>query len=287
MKKILKETLALLLIFIFKVTNSKDEGILSVYFHNPSKAMFLKIIKWLITNGYKFISTKQLELIINQKRITHKLVCITFDDGWKQNLDLLKIIEKYKIPITIFISTQAMIEGNYWFEYARIKNQHIHTKIKKVKDFKKLPANILSEKILILKKHFLLERSCITLEELRKINENELITIGSHTVTHPILKECSYDIQKYELNNSKSMLTKWLGRDVEYFAYPNGDFNAETISIVKQCGYKLCFTTIPAKIQEEKTHPYLIPRYSIDDRGGYLENISKILGIWQKFIFRH
>ena len=127
------------------------------------------------------------------------------------------------------------------------------------------------------------ENEFFTEEELLELNKNELITIGSHTVTHPILKQCPKNTQEYELGHSKSLLSKWLEKEVEYLAYPNGDFENETISLAKGCGYKLGFTTIADNIQEKTTDPYLIPRYSINDNGGYYENISKIKGIWQKY----
>ncbi|HTE25969.1 polysaccharide deacetylase family protein [Flavitalea sp.] len=286
--KLLKEAIAFFLIAVYKLRKSNTSGILSIYFHNPSKDIFHKVILWLANNKYQFISTKELELLLlTRKELTGKMVCITFDDGWKPNLELLPIIEKYRIPVTIFIPTDPVINGNYWFEYARIKRQRFLTKIKNVDEFKKLTFEKFYDKVALLKANFILDRSCIDLDELKLISEKELITIGSHTVSHPILKRCSVEVQRKELLHSKEILTKWLKKEIEYLAYPNGDYNSDTISIAKECGYKLCFTTFPAVIKVTHADPYLIPRYSINDAGGYLENIAKALGLWQRFYFKH
>jgi glycosyltransferase involved in cell wall biosynthesis/peptidoglycan/xylan/chitin deacetylase (PgdA/CDA1 family) len=281
-EKLFREVLAFILIQIHYVVKSKHEGILSIYFHNPSKGLFDKILNWLISKGYKFVSIKELENIIYQKINTEKLVFICFDDGWKGNLDLLESIKKYKVPTVIFVPADIVKEGNYWWEYIYIKGQQKFSGFKKLADFKRLPEVTFREKIAILKYNYRLKRSCVTLDELKKISDNEFITIGSHTVTHPILINCSYETQIQELMESKQILSQWLNKDVEYLAYPNGDYNDDTLEIAKKCGYKLGFTTNPGEIDVKKVNPYIIPRNALYDIGGYYENISKILGIWQK-----
>jgi glycosyltransferase involved in cell wall biosynthesis/peptidoglycan/xylan/chitin deacetylase (PgdA/CDA1 family) len=286
-KKFLREVLAFFLIQLYYLRRHDIDGILSFYFHNPSKALFEKIMKWLIDNEYKFISIKELDYFIHHKVSTKKLVFICFDDGWRGNISLLESIEKHKIPVTLFVQTDAVNEGNFWWEYALINGQQKYSGIDEIPEFKGLPDRILKEKISILKTKFILKRSSITLEELKKINKSELVTIGSHTITHPILTNCSYESQSYELMESKRILGQWLNREIEYIAYPNGDYNDDTIEIAEKCGYKLGFTTNPGKIETDKVNPLMIPRNALYDSGGYFENISKILGAWQEYFFKN
>jgi glycosyltransferase involved in cell wall biosynthesis/peptidoglycan/xylan/chitin deacetylase (PgdA/CDA1 family) len=280
-----REALAIILIQVHYIFRFKHKGILSIYFHNPSKVLFEKILKWLLTKGYRFISIQELDNAVRNKLNTGKLIFICFDDGWKGNLDLIEVIEKYKVPITIFITTNAIEEGNYWWEYALIKGQEKYSGIKKLTDFKKLPENTFKEKMAILKHHYCLERSCITSDELKKMSENKLITIGSHTVSHPILTKCSYETQARELKDSRHLLSQFLMTEIEYLAYPNGSYDKDTIELAEKSGYKLGLTTNPGDINVGTVNPYTIPRNALYDSGGYFENISKILGIWQKIIF--
>ena|ERR1035437_1528321 len=284
-KEVIKELFALFLIQVYYISQKKRDDILSIYFHNPSEKVFENVLKWLVVKNYKFISTNELYFLINGKvKQTGKLACITFDDGWSNNMMLVNLLEKYKIPVTIFIPTEAIVEGNYWFEYANVQGQKQFTGIKTKENFKKLPENIFTEKVKILKLNYSLKRSSITLNDLKKLSENKLITIGSHSVTHPILNRCSFEKQEYELAESKKIISNWLYKDIEYLAYPNGDFNQYTIEIAKKCGYKLGFSTELGKIDVKKVNPFIIPRHVIHDTGGHYENISKALGIWQRFI---
>lgn len=280
-----RETLAIILIQIHYIFRFKHKGILSIYFHNPSKVLFEKILKWLAAKDYSFISIQELDNAVHHKLDTKKLVFICFDDGWKGNLDLIEVIEEYNVPISIFVTTDAIKEGNYWWEYALIKGQEKYSGIKKLLDFKKLSESTFKEKMAILKRHYCLERSCITLDELKKMSENKLITIGSHTVSHPILTKCSYETQFRELMESRRLIRQFLNKDVDYLAYPNGSYDKDTIELAEKSGYRLGLTTNPGDIDIETVNPYTIPRNALYDNGGYFENISKILGIWQKIIF--
>jgi len=281
-KRFLRELIGFLLIQVSYVFKTDKEGILSIYLHYPSKSLFEKIIKWLVSKGYRFISVTELENSIKSKSVTGKMVFVSLDDGWRSNLELVDLIEKYNVPLTIFIPTEAVEEGNYWWEYASIKGQEEYTGIKRREDFKKLPENEFREKIAILKQHYTLPRSCITLEELKILDKHILITLGSHTVTHPVLDRCSAESQKIELSESKRILGQWLNKEVEYFSYPNGDFDEKTIEIARECGYRLCFTIKPGKIDVNNINPYLIPRNAMYENAGIFENTSKILGIWQR-----
>lgn len=281
----IRESLAFLFIQLNYIIKDKDDGILSIYFHNPSKELFGKILKWLIARNYRFISVNELNTLITQKKKVDKLVFISFDDGWQGNVELMGIIEKFKVPITIFVTTDALKEGNYWWEYSLISGQKKYSGLNKVEEFKNLQENTFREKLTILKRHYTLKRSCITLEELKTIGRSEYVTIGSHTVTHPILIRCSPETQVTELMESKRLLGQMLNREVDFLAYPNGDYDEAVIKIARECGYTLGFTTNPGRIDVENVNPFVIPRNALYDNGGYYENISKILGIWQKFIF--
>ena len=58
----------------------------------------------------------------------------------------------------------------------------------------------------------------------------------------------------------------------------------ETFPIEKKAGYKMAFTTEYIPIQINHTNLYRIPRMAMNTYGGYYENLSKILGIWQDIL---
>lgn len=277
----IRELAAYLLLQTYDDRKADHQRILSIYFHDPSEALFEGIIKWLKQQGYRFISVQELDSMIRKKETGHKLAFISFDDGWKNNLKLLPIIEKYEVPTAIFIPTGPIREGNYWWEYAEMEGQSQHTGLKSVEEFKVLPGAVFREKVDLLRKHYQLPRSSVTMPELKMLRDHKWITLGAHTVSHPILDRLAADEQAYELSESKKTLSEWIGEEVDYIAYPNGDFNGDTLRLTKETGYKLGFTVIPGRIDAREVRPYEIPRNTIDDHRGYYENLCKVVGVWQ------
>lgn len=86
-------------------------------------------------------------------------------------------------------------------------------------------------------------------KELREMSDSGLVTIGSHTMSHPWLPTISVDEKKVydELALSKDILEKGTGKKVEYLCYPNGAFNDLIKETAKKYGYKGAFTTNPTK----------------------------------------
>jgi hypothetical protein len=69
-------------------------------------------------------------------------------------------------------------------------------------------------------------------EELRRLDP-ELITVGSHTMTHPILTRLDPQDVCAEIVDSKRILEDRLGRAVDYFCYPNGAYDSITVDCVR------------------------------------------------------
>jgi peptidoglycan/xylan/chitin deacetylase (PgdA/CDA1 family) len=71
----------------------------------------------------------------------------------------------------------------------------------------------------------------------------DLFEIGSHTVTHPFLAECSSDVIRRELGDSRSELEQILGRRVDSISIPNGSVDDRVLGMAEECGYELVFTS--------------------------------------------
>lgn len=69
--------------------------------------------------------------------------------------------------------------------------------------------------------------------ELRSLDP-DVITIGSHSMTHPILPRLSDPEIEGELRESRRVLEAKLDRDVELFSYPNGDLDWRTLAVVRR-----------------------------------------------------
>lgn len=67
--------------------------------------------------------------------------------------------------------------------------------------------------------------------------------IGSHSMTHPILTECTSAQVDVEIERSKSELEAALGAEVTSFCYPNGSYDDRCLAAVARAGYQCAVTT--------------------------------------------
>ena len=65
--------------------------------------------------------------------------------------------------------------------------------------------------------------------ELRSLDPS-IITIGSHSMTHPILPSLSTEGIEAELRDSRRMIEEKLARPAEFFSYPNDDVDERTLA---------------------------------------------------------
>jgi peptidoglycan/xylan/chitin deacetylase (PgdA/CDA1 family) len=67
--------------------------------------------------------------------------------------------------------------------------------------------------------------------------------LGSHTITHEELPSESAAKMKYDITESRKVLSRRFGVPVNFFCYPSGKFDAHTVAGVENAGYLLATTT--------------------------------------------
>src|SRR5262249_25357459 len=87
------------------------------------------------------------------------------------------------------------------------------------------------------------ELRSISWEQAKEMAGNG-IDIGSHTMTHPILTSIDNEQLRRELLESRLRLEQVLGRQVEHFCYPNGDYDQRVQCEVARAGYRAAVTTV-------------------------------------------
>jgi len=117
-------------------------------------------------------------------------------------------------------------------------------------------------------------------EEISAIAQGELIEIGAHTVTHPVLSALSGEAQRHEIQGSKAGLEAILGHPVTSFAYPHGsrsDYTAETIAIVQESGF-ICACASDNGVVGLSADCFQLPRVHVPDWDG--TEFARQLSIW-------
>jgi peptidoglycan/xylan/chitin deacetylase (PgdA/CDA1 family) len=98
--------------------------------------------------------------------------------------------------------------------------------------------------------------------ELKEMSDSGVITIGSHTLSHGWLPTTGTKKLRSELEASKEILEKNLGRNVDFFCYPIGAFDDRVKKAVKEADYACAVTTNPDKVRSTDDR-YAIKRIKI------------------------
>lgn len=89
-------------------------------------------------------------------------------------------------------------------------------------------------------------REHMTWEQLQALDKEGLISVESHTVSHPDdLRKCSDAQLETELKKSKETLEQKLGRKMRFLAYPVGNADGRVAKVAHAAGYELAFTMGP------------------------------------------
>lgn len=214
--------------------------------------------------GYQFISLSNF-LTKKKKRWNRcKYVTITFDDGYKDNLEeALPICQKHNVPFTIYVSTSMLMRTAFLWWYVLEEILMSNTEIQlgneiyiiksldeKNAVFDKIHAILSQRDTNECKQWFdemgfewneinqrLNNQLCLSNDDLILLGKEKLCTIGSHTVSHARLTQQLPDIRFDELSNSKKYLEAIIEKPILHFSYPYGEVNTEVTADVQACGY--------------------------------------------------
>jgi len=272
-----------------------------VMFHEIHSSVWFNEVLVHLGKKYKFVNADQLYENIRSTGLCH----ITFDDGHRSFFEnAYPVLYELQIPATLFVSPKVIEEEtNYWFQTVRkLNNNDFHQYVCKkvsyrfsnpITDYsvysilKSIPVKIILELIENYESENSIEEEPnmnITKEQLIELNNSGLIEIGSHTNNHPILANESDNMLEWEIKDSIERLEKLIGKDIGYFAYPNGqpvlDFGDRELKILKETTIKLAFSTDSRKIKGE-TNNYMVPRIGISKGNNFfIDNKIRFAEQW-------
>ena len=177
----------------------------------------------------------------------HHYIAVTFDDGFQSVLNYaLPLMSKRRIPATIFVPTGYLGEKPGWIFNPQHEN-----------------AN----------------ESLLTKEQLQQLPD-DLITIGSHCVTHPHLAKIDIERAFSELKESKKTLEEIVGKRIDLLSLPYGSYNKNIIQLAKEAGFRRAFLNIPTP-SFLKGGNYLVGRIDVSLDDWLIEFRLKLLGAYQ------
>lgn len=268
----------------------KEHKITPLFFHTISREFFSKCILWLKNNGYVFISTGQLiNYLKGNGTVPDHAVWITFDDGWKENIDnVIPIIIEHNIPVTFFISTDPVEnDGVFWWSYVTKYGKKYLKTDNTIKKMRLISENQRKELIKQLEDRFAphMTREAMTIENVKQISKLPQVDVGCHTVHHVMMTKCNDEQLNYEIKISKEKLEDWTGKSINCFSYPEGDYDDHAKKTVQKYGFDLA-ATVDNRFISKKDDIFFVPRFWVRGEGFFNEAKCQMLGIWVPFIWK-
>ncbi len=264
-----------------------------------TRSEFERLIKYL-TRYYKIISLEKcIQLLGSGGHLPRRYMVITFDDGYADNyFNAYPILIRYRVPATFFLTTGVIgTVDSPWFQ--RVYNMFSRTSLESVtidwlvetltwgqdmrarmkamtkvtESLKTVPPEERDRRIDAL--HELLGNitdkphktdRMLSWKEVTEMVKDPLVSIGAHTVTHPILSTISEESEAWdEIYNSAYMIKQKIGQWPKSFCYPNGgekDFNELHKKLVREAGF-ICACSLIRGFNNHGTDIYELKRLCV------------------------
>lgn len=256
------------------------------------------IFSWhmqLLANYFNVLPLSEALERMHADTLPPRAVCITFDDGYADNLiNALPILKQFDLTATFFIASGFLNGGRMWNDTVieAVRNMQTATldlteidlglldiadDTRKslaaqqiIRQIKHLPidkrqqyADFIATKSQNLPNHLMM-----TTEQLITLSQSG-VEIGGHTVTHPILAKLDDAAATQEIQQNKAFLESVLNKPIRLFAYPNGkpnlDYQPQQIEFVQQAGYQAAVSTVWG-VADRNSDSWQLPRFTPWDK---------------------
>ena len=229
-------------------------------------------------------------------RLPAAAACITFDDGYADNLTVAApILRRHGVTATFFIASGFIDGGRMWNDTvieavrrappgeldARDLGLGVHaigddaSRVRVYGDMlnklKYLDLPLRDERTGESARRAGLPRQADLMMTRRQVVElrDGGMEIGAHTMRHPILSKVDAATAAAEIGDGRDQLAGWLGCPPEVFAYPNGapgtDYTERDVALVRRAGFR-CAVSTARGAAGRGADPFQLPRFTPWDR---------------------
>lgn len=227
---------------------------------------------------------------------------LTFDDGYRDNVEFAApVLARHRAPWTLFV-TSDFAEGRgrlWWIELERAVAGLDRVRLTAGDTggiALDLPARDAEEKSAAFEAVYRILRSgpearllsaiaglcieagfapgriaeelCLSWDALRALAADPAVTIGAHTLSHPMLAKHEPDLARREIAGSRARIAAELGREIRHLSYPVGDpasAGRREFAIAEDLGFATAVTTRPGHLfAGHAGHLQALPRVSVN-----------------------
>jgi len=222
-----------------------------------------------LARHFKVISLEAMvDRLTNRSFLLTNEIVLTFDDGLRNNLTVVyPILRELQLPATFFVCPALIESGTWlWNHEMRCRLQTLASAELAEMRMKLLTPNTSVDGIVEWMKTLGLPQRRQAETTIRQASPDfratasqraafdlmdwddllsldcDLITVGSHSFSHPILTTLSAQEIELEILESRRCLEQRLQRTVDFFCYPNGAYDQRAHQFVQKA-YRAAVTT--------------------------------------------
>jgi peptidoglycan/xylan/chitin deacetylase (PgdA/CDA1 family) len=239
-----------------------------------SRRLFEQHLQYLTTHFRVRRLNEVVQALRDGRAVEPRTVVLTVDDGYADFVEYAyPLLQKYDVPATVFVVSD-FLDRNSWLWTDAIRyaldattEARLILQARGVRLKFELAVSSLRERAWLAvcelclratpaERAWLIERlqdalqltlpvgatpeyRAMTWADARRLDP-DLIEIGSHTCTHPVLSKCSPPEIDHELRESKRVIERQLRRPISAIAYPHGepsDYDHRVVRAAQAAGY--------------------------------------------------
>ena len=241
---------------------------------------------------FRIVSLEEGVAALRDRRLPSRAVCVTFDDGYRDNYEIaLPVMKEHGVTATFFVASGFLGGGRLFVDtviesirrlragpvdlgWFGLGMQSVHDMPSRLALIDRLVADIkyrrldsreeACERIARLSGEPLPDDLMMSPEQLRAMHRGGM-SVGGHTVDHPILNVLHPEDAQRQIADDRAAIAAIIDTPPSFFAYPNGrihrDFDASHVAQVREAGYTGAVTT-DVGCASSSSDPFLLPRQS-------------------------
>lgn len=189
---------------------------------------------------------------------------VTFDDGWREFKDTIRVLEEFEKRCTLFIAPGEILRGDVWTRTLAILERQALYGLAAEERYARVGE--------------VRERKLLDEREVREIARHPLVEIGNHTYTH--LSATSRPAEEFlaEVERAGETLGEWVGKSPDKVAYPFGRGTDALDAELRKRGLVPYYTR--QGLVDEQTRGQA--RNAVYEGMSLAENLGRIFMAWPK-----
>ena len=283
-----------------------------------------RVVKYLRGSGLDLVSLDEMHRRMIERDFSRRFVCLTFDDGYRDTMKwAYPILKEESVPFAVYVPTSFPDRlGELWWlalEAVIARNDHIGLQIDGRN--RTFDCRTVAEKRALYDEMYWWLRGmptetemrdvvrnlaacyhvdiaafcnelCMSWEEIAELATDHLVTIGAHTVNHPMLAKLPIEAVRSEMDLSRSVIEAALSMRPQHLSYPIGDRTSagpREFAIAAELGFKTAVTTRPGVLFPQHSQCLTaLPRISLNGEFQRLRYVRVLLSgsataVWNGF----